>query len=121
MLRDPPMERTFRFSGVDMSFQGGFKNMFWEGVFTLSIYICRNHTAMLRMDGADNVMTLTTTETTLPPDARQRRNRHSSTSLSRLMWPRKAAMHPKPGNSTNIICTTSTQRVLPSIIISLSS
>ena len=25
MLRDPPMERTFRFSEVDMSCQGGFK------------------------------------------------------------------------------------------------
>ena len=73
MLRDPPMERTFRFSEVDLSLQGGFKDMFWEGLFTLIVYICRNHTAMLRMDGADNVMTLTATETTLPPDAHQRR------------------------------------------------
>ena len=59
--------------------------MFWEGLFTLVIYICRNHTAMLRMDGADNVMTLTTTETTLPPDQRLT-HAEEETDIPRRTW-----------------------------------
>lgn len=49
MLRDPPMERTFRFSAVDMSFLEAGSRI-CSGRASLPIYVSRNHTAMLRMD-----------------------------------------------------------------------
>ena len=40
MLRDPPMERTFRFSGVDMSLQGGFKEYVLGGsLYSSYLYV----------------------------------------------------------------------------------